>query len=44
MLHQFYDVHECQQSGKLRVLAVATDKRLEALPDVRTMAEAGPLT
>jgi tripartite-type tricarboxylate transporter receptor subunit TctC len=30
-----------QQSGKLRVLAVATDKRLEALPDIPTMAEAG---
>jgi tripartite-type tricarboxylate transporter receptor subunit TctC len=30
-----------QQSGKLRVLAVATDKRMEALPDVPTMAEAG---
>jgi tripartite-type tricarboxylate transporter receptor subunit TctC len=38
---QFSAVHELQQSGKLRVLAVATDKRLESLPDVRTMAEAG---
>ena len=31
---QFSAVHELQQSGKLRVLAVATDKRMEALPDV----------
>ena len=38
---QFLAVHELQQSGKLRVLAVATDKRLESLPDVPTMAEAG---
>jgi tripartite-type tricarboxylate transporter receptor subunit TctC len=38
---QFSAVHELQQSGKLRVLAVATDKRLESLPDVPTMAEAG---
>ena len=38
---QFSAVHELQQSGKLRVLAVATDKRMEALPDVPTMAEAG---
>ncbi|HSJ41474.1 MAG TPA: tripartite tricarboxylate transporter substrate binding protein [Xanthobacteraceae bacterium] len=38
---QFSAVHELQQSGKLRVLAVATDKRLEALPDIPTMAEAG---
>ena len=38
---QFSAVHELQQSGKLRVLAVATDKRIEALPDVPTMAEAG---
>ena len=38
---QFSAAHELQQSGKLRVLAVATDKRLESLPDVRTMAEAG---
>jgi tripartite-type tricarboxylate transporter receptor subunit TctC len=38
---QFSAVHELQSSGKLRVLAVATDKRLESLPDVPTMAEAG---
>jgi tripartite-type tricarboxylate transporter receptor subunit TctC len=38
---QFSAVHKLQQSGKLRVLAVATDKRLESLPDVPTMAEAG---
>ena len=38
---QFSAVHELQQSGKLHVLAVATDKRLESLPDVPTMAEAG---
>jgi tripartite-type tricarboxylate transporter receptor subunit TctC len=38
---QFSAVHELQQSGKLAVLAVGTDKRLEVLPDVPTMAEAG---
>jgi tripartite-type tricarboxylate transporter receptor subunit TctC len=38
---QFSAVHELQQGGKLRVLAVATDKRMEALPDIPTMAEAG---
>jgi tripartite-type tricarboxylate transporter receptor subunit TctC len=38
---QFSAVHELGQSGKLNVLAVATDKRLESLPDVPTMAEAG---
>ena len=38
---QFSAVHELQQGGKVRVLAVATDKRLEVLPDVPTMAEAG---
>jgi tripartite-type tricarboxylate transporter receptor subunit TctC len=38
---QFSAVHELGQSGKLKVLAVATDKRLESLPDVPTMAEAG---
>jgi tripartite-type tricarboxylate transporter receptor subunit TctC len=38
---QFAAVHELGSSGKLNVLAVATDKRLEALPDVPTMADAG---
>jgi tripartite-type tricarboxylate transporter receptor subunit TctC len=38
---QFSAVHELQQNGKLAVLAVATDRRLEVLPDVPTMAEAG---
>jgi tripartite-type tricarboxylate transporter receptor subunit TctC len=38
---QFSAVHELQQGGKVRVLAVATDQRLEVLPDVPTMAEAG---
>jgi tripartite-type tricarboxylate transporter receptor subunit TctC len=38
---QFSAVHELQGGGKLRVLAVATDKRLESLADVPTMAEAG---
>jgi tripartite-type tricarboxylate transporter receptor subunit TctC len=38
---QFSAVYELQQSGKLAVLAVGTDKRLEVLPDVPTMAEAG---
>jgi tripartite-type tricarboxylate transporter receptor subunit TctC len=38
---QFSAVHVLGQGGKLRVLAVATDKRLESLPDVPTMAEAG---
>lgn len=32
---QFSAVHELQQNGKLAVLAVATDKRLEVLPDIR---------
>ena len=38
---QFSAVHELQQSGKLAVLAVATAQRIEVLPDVPTMAEAG---
>jgi tripartite-type tricarboxylate transporter receptor subunit TctC len=29
------------QSGKMRALAIGADKRIEALPDVPTMAEAG---
>ncbi|HEY7664938.1 MAG TPA: tripartite tricarboxylate transporter substrate binding protein [Xanthobacteraceae bacterium] len=38
---QFSAVYGLQQSGKVRVLAVATDKRLDVLPDIPTMAEAG---
>ncbi len=38
---QFSAVHQLEQSGKLRVLAVCTDKRMEVLPNVPTMAEAG---
>jgi tripartite-type tricarboxylate transporter receptor subunit TctC len=38
---QFSAVYELQQSGKVRVLAVATDKRLAVLPDVPTMPESG---
>ena len=38
---QFSAVHELQQAGKVHVLAVATDKRMEILPEVPTMAEAG---
>jgi tripartite-type tricarboxylate transporter receptor subunit TctC len=38
---QFSAVHELAQSGKVGVLAVATDERLESLPEVPTMAEAG---
>jgi tripartite-type tricarboxylate transporter receptor subunit TctC len=37
-LSSAYKLHE---SGKARILAVATDKRLDLLPDVPTMAEAG---
>jgi len=33
-----YKLHE---AGKARILAVATDRRLEALPDVPTLIEAG---
>ena len=33
-----YKLHE---SGKARILAVATDKRLDLLPDIPTMSEAG---
>ena len=32
---------ELAKAGKLRILAVATDKRVDALPDVPTMAESG---
>jgi tripartite-type tricarboxylate transporter receptor subunit TctC len=38
---QFSAVHELARSAKARVLAVATNKRLESLPDAPTMAEAG---
>jgi tripartite-type tricarboxylate transporter receptor subunit TctC len=38
---QFSAVHQLEQGGKLAVLAVATDKRMDILPDVPTMAEAG---
>ena len=38
---QFSAVYELHQSGKARVLAVATDKRIDVLPDIPTMAEAG---
>jgi tripartite-type tricarboxylate transporter receptor subunit TctC len=38
---QFSAVHQLQHSGKVRVLAVATAQRLEILPEIPTMAEAG---
>lgn len=38
---QFSAVHELHRDGKVRVLAVATDKRIEALPDIPTMADTG---
>jgi tripartite-type tricarboxylate transporter receptor subunit TctC len=33
--------HELAQSGKLRILAATTEKRVDVLPDVPTMAEVG---
>jgi tripartite-type tricarboxylate transporter receptor subunit TctC len=33
--------NELAQAGKLRILAVTTDKRIDALPNVPTMAEVG---
>ena len=38
---QFSAVYELHHSGQARILAVATDKRLDVLPDIPTMAEAG---
>ncbi len=38
---QYSAVHELQQAGKVRVLAAATPERMETLPDIPTMAEAG---
>jgi tripartite-type tricarboxylate transporter receptor subunit TctC len=38
---QFSSVHALHQKGDLRVLAVAADQRLDVLPDVPTMAQAG---
>ena len=32
---------ELARAGKLRILAVATDKRIDALPDVPTLVESG---
>ncbi len=38
---QFSSVHQLHQKGDLRVLAVAADQRLDVLPDVPTMGQAG---
>jgi tripartite-type tricarboxylate transporter receptor subunit TctC len=38
---QYSAVHELQQAGKVRVLAAATLERMETLPDIPTMVEAG---
>jgi tripartite-type tricarboxylate transporter receptor subunit TctC len=38
---QFSAVRELHQGGKARVLAIAADRRMEIMPDIPTMAEAG---
>jgi tripartite-type tricarboxylate transporter receptor subunit TctC len=38
---QFSAVRELHQGGKERVLAIAADRRMEIMPDIPTMAEAG---
>ena len=38
---QFSAVHELHQGGKARVLAIAADRRMEVMPDIPIMAEAG---
>ncbi len=38
---QFSSVYELHKSGRLRVLAIAAEQRMDVLPDVPTMAEAG---
>jgi tripartite-type tricarboxylate transporter receptor subunit TctC len=38
---QVSNAYELHRAGKARILAVATDKRMEILPDMPTLAEAG---
>jgi tripartite-type tricarboxylate transporter receptor subunit TctC len=38
---QFSAFYEMHRAGKARILAVAADKRVDALPDVPSMAEIG---
>lgn len=38
---QIAAVHPFYKAGKLRILATATDKRLEAIPEIPTLAEIG---
>ena len=38
---QYSAVYELAQAGKVRVIAAATPNRIESLPDIPTMAEAG---
>jgi tripartite-type tricarboxylate transporter receptor subunit TctC len=38
---QFSAVHELHQGGKARVLAIAAGRRMDIMPDIPTMAEAG---